>query len=77
MLDTPTLQYLIDRLTTINSSDKAITLNNLISSPRIDERLLPYLEQLLTDQSACLISIPYQFGEIRWLAAHVLAKTRA
>lgn len=76
MLDSSALQYLIEHLTIASSADKAVTLRNLLTSPRYDERLLPYLEALLQDQSACVLWLPHHFGEIRWLAAHVLAETR-
>ncbi len=54
-----------------------VTLEDLWRFPAADERVLPYLEQLLHDKSACLLGIPYIFGEVRWLAAKVLASERA
>jgi hypothetical protein len=52
------------------------TLKALMISPLEDERILPYLEEFLTDTSPCVVAIPYRFGEIRWLAAHALAQER-
>jgi hypothetical protein len=49
----------------------------LAIDPLGDQRILPYLEALLTDTTPCLVAIPYMFGEIRWLAARALAKERA
>ena len=56
---------------------RADGLQVLWESPSADERVLPYLSRLLYDKSPCLLSIPYLFGEIRWLAAHALAAERA
>lgn len=53
------------------------TLKTLVMSPLRDQRILPYLEALLTDSTPCLVALPYMFGEIRWLAAYALAKERA
>ncbi|WP_218080573.1 hypothetical protein [Anthocerotibacter panamensis] len=36
-----------------------------------------FIEALLEDKSACIISIPYRYGEVRWLAAHALANVWA
>ena len=56
---------------------RAAGLQVLWESPAADERLLPYLEYLLHDESPCLLAIPYRFGVVRWLAAQALAAERA
>ena len=56
---------------------QSATLKTLVIDPLGDQRILPYLEALLTDTTPCLVAIPYRFGEIRWLAARALAKERA
>ena len=56
---------------------RAATLQVLWQYPSVDARVLPYLEDLLYDESPCLLSIPYVYGEIRWLAAKTLAAERA
>lgn len=55
---------------------RAISLRALKMSPLADERILPYLEELLTDTTPCVIALPYRFGEVRWLAAYALAEER-
>src|SRR5947207_1389726 len=49
----------------------------LEETPIADARLLVPLERLLEDRRPCVLSIPYVFGEVRWLAARVLARHRA
>lgn len=55
-----------------NPSERAAMLKALWAWPSQDERLLPYLEELLEDTGACLFGTPVRFGEIRWLAAQVI-----
>jgi hypothetical protein len=59
-----------------NDDMRIATLQMLRMSPLDDERILPYLEELLTDTTPCIVALPYQFGETRWLAAYALAKER-
>lgn len=53
---------------------RAAVLKTLMISPIADRRIVPHLESLLTDKTPCLVSLPYMFGEMRWLAAQALAK---
>lgn len=48
------------------------TLQVLQASPSGDRRIIPYLKELLTDTTLCIVSVPYRYGEIRWLAAYAL-----
>ena len=43
--------------------------------PTDNTRVIAYLERLVEDRSGCIIiwRIPYVYGEIRWLAARLLA----
>jgi hypothetical protein len=71
MLTNQEFTELVEDLTSQEPDWRAITLRVLLKMPAADERVLPYLEQLLHDKRACLLGIPYIFGEVRWLAAKV------
>ena len=77
MLTTQEFTELVEDLTSQDPYWRSVTLRVLLKMPTADERVLPYLEPLLDDNSPCLLGIPYIFGEIRWLAAKVLASERA
>lgn len=55
-----------------NPSERAAMLKALWVWPSQDERLLPYVEALLSDTGPCVFGSPMRFGEIRWLAAQVI-----
>lgn len=55
---------------------KCSTLIALKQYPVPDERIANEIETMLEDRFACLLQIPYKFGEFRWLAAHALATIR-
>jgi hypothetical protein len=57
--------------------ERVYALRSIIEGPTRDTRLLPQLEALLKDDTPCVVSLPYLFGEVRWLAAHALASERA
>lgn len=66
-----------DTVANLQQDDRrAVSLRALAMSPLADERILPYLEELLTDTTPCVIALPYRFGEVRWLAAYALAQER-
>jgi hypothetical protein len=44
--------------------------------PSGDARVLPYLEAMLEDRRLCIVSLPFEFGEVRWLAAEAVAAER-
>lgn len=70
---------LADILAFLNDPDprqRVIMLQDLASHPTGDVRLLPHLEQLLTDESPALIGLPFTFGEVRWTAAFALSAER-
>lgn len=77
MLTDQELSEVVEDLTSSDASFRCVMLRVLWERPAADERLLPYLEYLLHDESPCLLAIPYRFGVVRWLAAQVLAAERA
>ncbi|MGB0386575.1 MAG: hypothetical protein ACPGWR_17335 [Ardenticatenaceae bacterium] len=77
MLTNQELSEVVEDLTSSDASFRCVMLRVLWESPAADKRILPYLERLLHDKSACLLAIPYCFGEIRWLAAQALGAERA
>ena len=66
----------IGELQSDDVSMRALILRTWQRSPTADNRVLSYVEALLADRTPCLVSIPYQYGELRWLAAHALAQER-
>lgn len=52
----------------------AITLRSLKQSSYPEERIIPYLKELLDNRAPCKTQIPYRYGEIRWLAAGALRR---
>ena len=72
----PDIDYLLRRLGSDQPRDRANTLRGLTESPIADRRLLGACEALLDDDTITLLSIPYQFGEIRWVAAGAVAALR-
>jgi hypothetical protein len=76
MLDEKEFQSVIKVLQSTDVFNKSHMLQELMEDPCNDERILPYLEELATDKTPCIVSIPYQFGEIRWLAIHALVEEK-
>lgn len=70
------VSYFLGRLKSANLEERAITLSTLKAHPIADERVAAALELLLDDRGICVLQLPYQFGEIRWQAAHALAAVR-
>lgn len=60
-----------------NLSLRVAGLKVLRQRPSGDKRVLSHLERLLEDKTPCLLSIPFVYGELRWLAAQALAAERA
>ncbi|MFC5747977.1 hypothetical protein [Actinomadura rugatobispora] len=54
--------------------ERVLTLQVLVYEPTGTERLLPRLRELLDDRTPALLGLPYLYGEVRWIAAHTLAK---
>lgn len=53
---------------------KASVFQNIIKYPTQDERVVVLIREFLHDVTPCVISIPYFFGEIRYLAIQALQK---
>ncbi|BAZ15798.1 hypothetical protein NIES4071_76700 [Calothrix sp. NIES-4071] len=77
MLSDIEFQELAEDLSSLDVSIRVETLKCLYREPAVDERVLPYLENLLDDDTLTLLMLPYRFGEVRWLAAKVLVAERA
>lgn len=52
-------------------------LRALLVAPDPDPQVVAALEALLGDHTPTILSFPIRLGEVRWLAAEVLAATRA
>lgn len=77
MLSDTEFQELVEDLSSPDVSIRVEMLKCLYREPAADERILPYLEDLLDDDTISVIFLPYRFGEVRWLAAKVLVAERA
>jgi len=77
MLTEQELTEFVEDVNSERASNRASMLRALLNFRLADERVLPYLEQLIHDKSPCILGFPYMFGEVRWLAARALAKERA
>lgn len=55
---------------------RAIALQGLATDPPADPRILALCEALLEDRTIALLSLPFSFGEIRWLAADAVVSIR-
>jgi hypothetical protein len=67
--------FLLAALQHPDPAERALTLRSW-DQPTHEPRLLPLLEALLADTSPVVVSLPYHFGELRTLAANVLALER-
>lgn len=70
------IEYLLGRLASDDPRKRANTLRGIVAEPLADARVLAACEKLLDDRTITLLSIPYQFGEIRWVAAGAVAAVR-
>ena len=66
----------LQRLRSADLETRCTSLIALKQGPLPDERIAVVVESMLEDRSACLLQLPYKFGEVRWLAAHALAALR-
>jgi ADP-ribosyl-[dinitrogen reductase] hydrolase len=55
---------------------RAVALNAVSARPHPDVRLLAACERLLADRAITIVSLPYSFAEVRWLAAEAVAAVR-
>jgi HEAT repeat protein len=75
--DQDNVEYLLKRLASEDPRVRANTLNGIAANPTADRRLLAIAERLLDDRTICILSLPYKFGEVRWIAADAVAAVRA
>lgn len=68
--------HLLARLEGSDPRKRVNALNALAVEPVADERLLAACEKLLEDQTVTILSLLYQFGEVRWAAADAVAAIR-
>jgi hypothetical protein len=69
--------YRFERLRSNDATTRARMLASIALHPRADRELLTLCERLLDDNEVCLLSIPYRFGEVRWVAADAVAALRS
>jgi hypothetical protein len=71
----------VSRLVAMLRSDevrqRVAVLRTLLVSPRLEPPVVEAIEDLLGDRQVAILSIPYSYGEIRYLAAEALAAARA
>jgi hypothetical protein len=71
------LEAVINSLHSPETRDRVSMLRVLRRSDRADERVLPYIEELLNDLTPCMIDFkPIRFSEIRFLAGQALETQR-
>lgn len=75
--DPDEVAYFLDKLSSADVRDRALSLRAQAGRPLADPRLLARAEELLADTSLCVLEIPYSFGEVRWRAAQAVAALRA
>ncbi len=74
--DAGLIAFQIARLSDGNPRARANMLRAIAELPHASAELLAACEKLLADQTITLLSLPYRFGEIRWLAADAVAAVR-
>jgi hypothetical protein len=72
----PDVQRLLADLESPQPEDRVYALRCLAGLPLADARILSAAESLLTDETLTVLSIPYTFGEVRWVAAAAVASLR-
>ena len=70
------VEYILSRLQSPEPKKRTRMLQALEAEPIADPRLLATAEALLTDDTVCLLGIPYVFGEVRYVAAGAVAALR-
>lgn len=73
IMEEDALERRINRLRSPETGTRFGTLKALRRSDTADERILPYIEELLNDTTPCMIDVKLiRFAEIRYLAAQAL-----
>lgn len=68
------VEYVLERLQG-DVTKRCRMLHVLADHPLADERVIASLRLLLRDTTPCVVSRPYRFGEVRYLASRTLAWT--
>lgn len=76
MIDEEKFQKHVQTLTSDSFEDLTSWLIVHRDIPVKDERIIPYLIKLLSDNRPCRLTIPYTYGVIRWNAAKALKTER-
>jgi hypothetical protein len=63
----------LTELSNDDAEQRVIALRVLARNPGGDPRLLPQLRELLADRTVTVLWIPFEYGEVRWMAAEALA----
>lgn len=72
----PDVHRLLADLESPQAKDRVCALRCLAEAPLADIRILSAAESLLVDETLAVLSIPYTFGEVRWVAAEAVAALR-
>jgi hypothetical protein len=67
----------LEQLEHSDATERILALRFLLAAPEIASTLLGAVEKLLGDRTVGMLSLPMRFGEIRNLAAEVVATGRA
>ncbi len=70
------IKYALSKLASAEAKERIITLRGLAVAPIADATVLAACEGLLEDRTMALLSIPYEYGEVRWVAAEAVAAMR-
>jgi hypothetical protein len=70
-------QNRIAKLRSEDPRERVAALRALLVAPDPTSEVAAAVDQLLEDRTIAILSIPYRFGEIRYLAAEVAASIRA
>ena len=74
MLNDQEYRELQEDLTSPDVDVRAVALREIAQYPSGDERVIALLKEALDDANPCVVSIPYLFGEVRYLAAVALRR---
>ncbi len=72
MLDGREYRELHEDLASSDVTLKAAALREIARNPTGDRRVVALLKECLDDMTPCVVSLPYLFGEMRYLAAQAL-----
>jgi hypothetical protein len=77
MIDSELQQECIEQLKHPDPMERVLALRFLLTAPELAASVLPQAEALLNDRAIAMLTLPMRFGEVRNLAAEVVATGRA